>query len=238
LKSPEEIIQTISDNRQKFSQKKATVGVIRGIIQEAKTFFSSLSGQIIDSINKNIFRVTVENQINPPEVQKIDGEVSIKDMRALVLGLDEIIKSLSEVKTSAEKNTKAVTKDLKPEKVDFSGLEKAIKAIKFPEIKIPEQRKSVEVSNLSELKKYFDGLIKKFDVPTPVVNIPPFPEKIEVSNFPKPEEQEKEEKMTGFYWKKDENNNVTEIVEQYPSGDVVSTGWDIGRVKIDDRRIR
>lgn len=236
MKSPEEIIQLIQETTDKFTHKKATVGIIRGIITDSKEFLDKLSKKIVDSINKNVFNVKVENQIELPKVQKIDGQVSIKDMRTLVLGLNEVIKALGQVKKSAEDNTKTISKNLKPEKIDFSSLEKAVKGIKFPEVKIPEQRKSVEVSNLNELKKYFDILAKKFNISAPVVNVPPFPKEIKVSNFPKPEKPEEPEKMTGFYWKKDEFENVTEIVEQYPSGEVISTGWSMGRVKIDDKR--
>ena len=236
MKSPQEIIQTISDENSKFAQKRATVGVIRGIIDDAKDFLDKLAKKIADSINQNSFSVKVENQIKLPETQKIDGSVSIKDMRSLIVGLDEVIKALNEVKNGAKQNAKTISNDLKPEKIDFSSLEKAIKAIKFPDIKIPEQRKTVEVSNFNELKKYFDLLVKKFVVPAPVVNVPPFPKEIAVSNFPKPEKPIEPEKMSGFYWEKDKNGDVTTLVEKYPSGEIVSSCWNIGSVKIDDRR--
>jgi len=232
MKNPYEIVQSLQEDQKQLDERKSKVGLIKGIITDSKDFFTKLNDKLI-AVKDNIFKVNVENQIEFPKVQEVEGEVSIKDLRAVLVGLNELIKKQSDTIKSYEKGVGELKKTLKPERIDLSSVVKAVNAIKIPEVKIPEPLKVIEISNLKELKRYFDELAKKFDIPAPVVNVPAFPQKIEISNFPKPEP---EEAMTGFYWKKNELGDLTEIVEQYPSGEVISTGWVLGKVKINDNR--
>ena len=232
----EEIIQTLKDKEETQNSKKGIVLLIKGIISDAKEFFTGLFDKI-SALKDNVFRVEVKNQIELPKIQKIEGEVAVKDIRSLIIGLNEIIKKQSEVIKSYEKGVGELKKSLKPEKVDFSRLEKAVKEIKIPEVKIPQPPKAIEITNLGELKKYFDELGKKFNIKFPDIEIPPFPKTVKVSNLAELKETKKPEpKLQSFFWEKDENGELKSLTEVYDTGEVRTTGWNLGRVKIDDKR--
>lgn len=220
LKTPQEIINEINQSQNTFNDKKASVGLIKGIIDDAKEFFNGLADRVI--------------AVRLPKVQKVKGTISLKEARSLLVGINEVVKNLQQVKTEITSQTKGLSKYLKPS--DFSKLEKAIKAIKIPETKIPEYPKDVKINNLKELKNHFDQLADKFNIKIPEVKIPDYPKSIKVSNFPKPKPEPMEEEMIGFSWQKNDLGEVTKITEEYPSGKVISTGWVLGRVKIDDQR--
>ena len=228
---PSEIIQTLKNDQDKQNQRKASVGLIKGIITDAKEFFTKLFDNITE-LKNSTFKVNVENQIELPETQKIEGEVSIKEIRSILLGLNEMIKGLYETKSAIEANKIELPEQ---KEVDFSSLEKAIREI--PETVIPEypeQKEEIRISNLNEITKYFQAVIEKIEgIKIPETKIPAFPKKIEISNLP---EEKEEEKCTSFSWDVNENGDLTSITENYPSGQVVSTGWALGRVKIDDKR--
>jgi hypothetical protein len=211
------------------SQRSTVAGLIRAITLDAKNFFSKLLSEFGKIIIKNKFDVEVKNPTKLPSVFKIDGSVSLKDTKALLVGLNEIIKVVENTKKNLQEQTKQLEKSLKPEKVDFSELKKAIENIEIPEVVIPETiippfPKEIKISNFPE------------QVRIPEVSIPPFPKKIEISNFPDPAEEPKEEEMTGLVFKKDSNGNVSDIIEKYPSGNVVSSGWNLGVIKVSDGR--
>ena len=45
-----------------------------------------------------------------------------------------------------------------------------------------------------------------------------------------------EDKPIGFSWTKNSQGNLSTLTETYPTGKVISEGWDIGRVIVDDQR--
>lgn len=240
LKEPQEIIQTLQDEEDNKKKKQGIAGIIRSAFSELTNFFNSLGTKITSEINSNTFDVRITNQKDFPDVQKISGDVTIKESRDFIIGIDAIIDSLNSVKKEFSAQTSDLSKSLKQEKTDLSPIIKAIKAINIPETKIPKYPESISVNNLKDLEKLLKPLLEKIEkkeIKFPSIEIPKFPKAIEISNFPDPKD-EAEEDMTGFYWNKNENGDVTEIVEQYPSGDIVSTGWAIGRIKIDDRRTK
>jgi hypothetical protein len=155
LKSPQQIIdemRQIDDGKQ---ERTSTAGLIKEIIKDAKQFFDDLFKKHTDKLSKNKFSVEVKNFPKPPDVQKIDGSVSLKDTKALLIGLNEIIKVVENTKKNVETQTKQLEKSLKPEKTDFSSLEKAVK-----EIVIPAPLKEISVDNQIDYNEKLD-LIKK-----------------------------------------------------------------------------
>lgn len=230
----DEIIQTQKELTEKQNQRKASVGLIKGIISDAKNFFNKLNEKVLD-LKDNTFKVKVVNQIKVPDIQRIKGSVSLVEVQALLSAINSVIEGVNKVQTTLQEQTKNLD-TLKPEKIDFTSVEKAIKNI--PKVNIPdfpEQREEIRVNNLSELKKYFDELSKKLNINFPEINIPSYPKEIKISNFPK-QEKVIEEKCIGYNWETNDNGDLTTITEYYPSGEIISTGWAIGRVKIDDRR--
>ena len=227
MKNIEDIINEMNQSSTGHTDRKSLVVLIKTIIQDAKDFFTSLSDKLINKITSNQYKVEVSNQIKLPNIQKIEGKVDI-DTRALVIGLNEVIKSVKEVQKQIKSQ-----KFPEPEKIKFDAVIKAINSIKIPENKIPDYPKEISVSNLTELKKYFDAL--KLSVNIPETKIPSFPKEIAVNNFPK-QIEEKSEEMTGLYWDTNDNGDLTEMVEQYPSGNITSSGWSLKRVKINDKR--
>ncbi len=231
---PNEIIQTLSTKNNELKTRKASVGLISGIIKDAKSFLSNLFFESVKEIKSNKYKAEVDF----PEVQKVSGTVTVSNTEFKINNLSElsgeIDKKIDELKKIQSEVVLAVKGIKEP---DFSSLEKAVKSIKIPEVNIPEV-KEVSINNLSELKKYFDDLPKKIKFPdinipaTKEIKIPEYPKEIKVSNFPKEEKEE----LIGFYWTKDDAGNLSELVEVYPRGEVVSSGWSIGRVKIDDKR--
>jgi hypothetical protein len=232
--SPQEVVQSMQEEDSQSSDKKGIAGIIRAVVSEAKQFFTDLFSKSTNELKVNKFKVEVENQIELPKVQKIDGEVTLKNAREYVIGLNEIKKTIETTIKSLEKTTKNLNKELKPEKINLKPVVDAIDAIEIPETVIPDYPTEMTISNLSFLQQYFDKLAKQFDIKIPETKIPPYPKEIEVSNFPEPPEDEEE--MAGLYWNKNEIGDVTELVEQYPSGNIVSKGWDIARVKVRDER--
>ena len=232
---PEEIIRTLQDKNEDIQNKKASIGLIGGIIDDAKSFFSNLTFQTIKLITGNKYKVDVDF----PKVQEVEGTVNLSNNEFSVSNLKEFSQELQskidELKLIQKEVVEAVKGIKQP---DFSNLEKAVKSIDIPEVNIPET-KDVSINNLPDFKKMFDELGKKLKFPDinipeqKPVKIPDFPKEIKVSNFPK---ETKEPELLSFYWNKDDTGNMTEFVEVYSNGEVVSTGWNLGRVKISDKR--
>lgn len=235
---PQEIIRTRQKDKSDFENRRNIAGVIKAITADIKAFFSGLLQKTTKDITSNKYRVIVDNQIKLPDVQMIKGKVDIENFRPVLMGINENIKKIEALKKVVEAQTKEL-KPIKPEKVDFSRLEKAVKGIKIPETKIPKYPTKISVDNLVDIKKQLAEVEKAIkNIKIPKVDIPEYPKSISVKNLkdikiPEPKE---EEPLMGFYWDKDSNGNLTKLVEQYPSGEVISTGWALGRVKIDDRR--
>lgn len=180
----------------------------------------------------NTYSVKVENQLKLPDVQKISGEVTVKDLEGLILGLDQVIKSVKSLPQM--------------ERADLSALEKAVKDIKFPDHpKMPEPLKTVEVTNLNELLKPLAKLASKLDTKSPTIHFPPPLKSVSVSNLEAIETilssiqdklEKKDEDPTGFSFERDSTGKLKTLTEIYPSGSVVSTGWNLGRVTVEDNR--
>lgn len=181
--TPEEISQQAQAGVNLRQQNVKTETFHKGLFLGLKVAFAQMVGTALKTVKKSTFSVNVENQVRLPETQKIEGEVSLKDFRILALGLNEVVKSLRVLSESEEKNTRLLSKELKPEKADFTSLERAVKDIKIPEVKIPEPRKEISVSNLSELRKPLADLASKLKIEFPAIHIPEFPENITVSNL-------------------------------------------------------
>lgn len=229
-------------DHQNLEKKKAFES---GLFTGLKVAFAEMLGTALKLVKKSTYSVKVENQIKLPAVQQVEGTVSLKEIRTLVLGLNEVVKELKTLTSTGSANTTLLSKELKPTKVDFTALEKAVKAIKIPETVVPDYPTVMQISNLEELKKPLENLATKFKVEAPVINIPPAPKTITVGNLEGlqttlesilAKEEPTEEPLIGLSWKKDDNGNLQTLTEIYPSGTVVSTGWGIGSVKIDDQR--
>lgn len=198
---PKEIIQTLSSKENELKTRKASVGLISGIIKDAKSFLSNLFFQSVKEIRGNKFDVEVKNPTKLPEVFKVDGEVSLKDTKAILVGLNEVVRGIDKTKKYYEEQTKRLEKSLKPEKVDFGSLEKAIN-----DIYIPDPVKTVSVDNFTDYNKKLDEIKKeigklKLD---PKIEVQPAKVSIdldgvksrletlvgEIKRIPKPEKQE------------------------------------------------
>jgi hypothetical protein len=221
--------------------RTGTAGLIKFLVKDAKEFFTDLLKVSADKLAKNKFNVEVKNFPTPPEVQTIDGEVSLKDTKALLTGLNEIIKVVENTKKNVESQTKQLEKSLKPEKTDFSSLEKAVKAIE-----IPKPLESVSIDNQIDYNKKLDDIKKeicklKLD-PQIKVETKASDVVIDLEGIKKLLQGiveslgTKEEDMIGLVFKKDEYGSVTDIIEKYPSGNVVSSGWNLGVIGITDGR--
>lgn len=242
MKTVKEIIEENKQLNDGTKERSNTVGVMKAIILDAKDFFTNLFTGIAGNLSKNKFDVEVKNQIVLPKIQQIDGTVSIKDAKALLIGLNEIIKGVENVKTTYEKSTKNLEKTLKPEKADFSRLEKAINSIT-----IPEPLKEVSVSNLNPDTTNELIAIKKEITKlklNPTINVETKEPKVSIDLDGVKSRLEtivealgvKEDEPTGFNFTKDSNGNLETLTEIYPNGKVVSDGWNIGRVTVNDKR--
>jgi hypothetical protein len=239
LKSPSEIIAEMRVKDDGRQERTSTAGLLKAIIKDAKEFFTGLSTGLGDKLSKNKFDVEVKNQIELPEVFKVDGEVSVKDTKAILTGLNEVIRSVNATQKYYQEQTKQLSANLKPEKTDFSKLEKAVK-----EIEIPKPLEVVSVDNLIDYTRKLDEIKKeicklKLD---PTIQVSPAKVVIDLDGVKSLLETiveslgDKEEEMTGLVFKKDSLGNVTDIIEKYPSGDVVSSGWNLGIIKVKDER--
>ena len=176
-----EIIQTLQERDEKQKSRKAQVGLISGIIDDAKKFFTKNAEYLAHLVTSKTLSVEVKNQLKLPDTQKVDGSVSIKEIKALVAGLEAVrgeVQKLEKLSTAISK----LSTDLKPVPVDFSTVEKAIKAIHIPETVIPEAPETVSISNLAEVTKAMEGFVKAIPQPEAVV-IPEYPTSIEVNNL-------------------------------------------------------
>lgn len=245
--SPEEITGRVKSAIEEQKQGAKTESFHKGLFLGLKVAFAQMIGSALKTVKKNTYSVKVENQIELPKVQQIEGTISLtsKDIRTLVLGLNEVVKEVRKVSEATAKSELALSKNLKPERVDFSAVEKAINAIKIPETVIPDYPTVMQISNLAELKKPLADLAAKLKIPAPIVNVPPSPKTITVGNLDAIEAlltkmstkvEVAPEEPTGYSFKRDENGNLTSFTEIYPSGKVTSTGWALGAVTITDDR--
>ncbi|MBA2706141.1 MAG: hypothetical protein H0U60_20085 [Blastocatellia bacterium] len=181
--TPEEITeQALLGVQNRESQVKETT-FHKGLFLGLKVAMAQMVGAALKAVKKNTYSVKVENQITLPEIQQVEGSVSLKEIRTLVLGLDEVVKNLKSLADTGRENTKLLSKELKPERADFSTLEKAVKDIRIPETKIPEHPKTFAVNNFDELKKPLAELTSKLNIKFPDINIPPAPKNITVDNL-------------------------------------------------------
>jgi hypothetical protein len=243
LKTVQEIIQENKQINDGTKERSSTAGLLKAITSDAKDFFTNLFTGIAGKISKNKFSVEVANQIVLPKVQQIDGSVSIKDAKALLIGLNEIIKGIKTINDTYSKSSKGLEKSLKPEKIDFSSLLKAINAIE-----IPEPLKEIIVRNptpdttkeLVAIKKELTKL--KLN---PTINVETKEPKVVIDLEGVKSRLEtivgvletKEDEPTGFSFTRNSEGNLSTLTEIYPNGKVKSEGWDLGSVKVsDDRR--
>lgn len=244
--SPEEITGRVKSAIEEQKQGAKTESFHKGLFLGLKVAFAQMIGSALKTVKKNTYSVKVENQVELPKVQQIEGVVTLKDIRTIVLGLNEVVKEVRKVSEATAKSELALSKNLKPERVDFSAVEKAVNAIKIPETVIPDFPTVMQISNLAELKKPLADLASKLKIPAPIVNVPPNPKTITVGNLEAIEtflaniqsglETQPTEEPTGYSFKRDENGNLVSFTEIYPSGKVTSTGWALGAVTITDDR--
>lgn len=118
----------------------------------------------------------------------------------------------------------------------------AMREIEPPEVVMPEPKAEIKVTDLNKVVALLQRLASK---PEAKVTIPNFPRKITVDNLDEvvdkldslvDKEEKTEERATGYSFEKDESGNLSKVTEMYPSGDVVSEGWNLGRVRITDDR--
>lgn len=242
LKTVKQIIEENKQVNDGTNQRSSTAGLLKAITLDAKQFFTNLFKMSVDKLANNKFDVEVKNQIVLPKVQQIDGEVSLKDTKALLIGLNEIVIGVENVKKTYEASAKSLEKNLKPEKIDLSKLEKAVK-----DIYIPDPLKEVSVSNFIDYNKKLDAIVKeiaklkldpKIEVKTQTPRVSIDLEGVKnqlqaiIEILSKPVEQE----PTGFSWTKNDQGNLVSFTEIYSNGKITSDGWDVGRIKINDSR--
>ena len=87
---PDEIIRTLQDKNEDLKNKKASIGLIGGIIDDAKSFFSNLTFQTIKLITGNKYKVDVDF----PKVQEVEGTVSLSNNEFSVSNLNELSQEL------------------------------------------------------------------------------------------------------------------------------------------------
>lgn len=243
LKEPQDLIQIIQESSKEKNDRSLVGNLIKAIINDAKKFLNELSVATLKRVFKQTYRVEVSNQIKLPNVQKIEGKVSLKEIREVVIGLNEIVKKLDTLEVTNRKSTTQLEKSLKPVENDPSPIVKAIKDIKIPETKIPAPLSKIEITNLKELKDLLLKMLVELQKPTETVVIPPYPKTMTVGNLDKVEglladlnKPEKEDEPIAFNFDTDDTGNLKTFTEIYPDGEVISTGWSIGRVKIKDTR--
>jgi hypothetical protein len=239
MKTVQEIIQEQQSKSGEVNQRSSTAGLLKAIILDAKNFFTNLFTNNSKMLANNKFDVEVKNQIVLPKVQQIDGSVSIKDAKALLIGLNEIIKGIKTINDTYSKTSKGLEKSLKPEKIDFSSLLKAIE-----DIYIPEPLKEVSVSNLppdttkelvaikKEITKLKLNPTINVETKEPKVSIDLDGVKNQLKTLIEAVSEPDDEEPTGYSWTKNSEGNLSTFTEIYSDKKIVSTGWDIGRVEI------
>lgn len=231
-------IKASSDNQ---SEQIKRMGLVQSLVFEFKDFVGNITAGLYKKLAGTKFDVEVKNQIVLPEVQKISGEVSLSDTKALLIGLNEIVRGIESAKKSHEQMSKGMEKSLAPKEMDMSCLEEAINAIE-----IPEPLKEVSVSNLKDYSDKLDAIKKeisklKLD---PKIEVQPTKVTIDLDGLKNQLQAildalvtpEKDDEPTGFSWTKNSEGNLSTFTEIYPDGKVVSTGWDINKVEINDQR--
>jgi len=161
--------------------------------------------------------------------------VNVKKLGDVMPKLDTLGKILDKPKENywTEERMKKVLKDSFP---------------KFPDIKIPEPKAEVRVTDLEKVTALLTKLVAKPDFQKTDITIPeqkPFPKSITVDNLGEvadklqqllDKENDKQPEATGFSWNEDANGNLSSFTEIYPNGKVVSEGWNVARVKVHDDR--
>lgn len=246
MKTVNEILTESQHQREQRDELKQNKQFEGGLFHGLKLALAQMLGTVMKFAKQQTFKVNVENQIKMPDTQKVEGQVSLNEMWVLILGLSEVIKRLESVATTIEQSPKNVTHHFKPEQVDLKPLEAAIKGLKL-NVAMPEQKDTVTVTNLAELKKPLADLASKLQIKFPDIHIPEYPKSVTVGNLTTIEkllvalsnkEQPVEEQPLGFSWKRDSNGKLETLTEIYPSGKVISTGWNLGAVQVDDQRNR
>lgn len=240
MKTPQEIISEMKSKSDSKQERTSTVGLLRAVIQDAKDFFTNLVYGFGDKLSKSKFDVEVKNPLKLPDVFKVDGSVSLKDTKALLIGLNEIVRGIEATKKHYEAQTKQLEKSLKPEKIDFTKLEKAINSIT-----IPEPLESTFVTNFPDYNKKLDLIQKeisklKLD---PKIEVSPAKVSIDLDGVKNQLKAildalvtpVKDDEPTGYSWTKDSEGNLSTFTEIYSDKKIVSSGWNLGSVKIENR---
>lgn len=240
MKNAETIIEEMKSQGDSTNQRSSTAGLIKAITLDVKNFFADLFSNSVSKLSMNKFDVEVKNPLKLPDVFKIDGSVTLKDTKALLIGLNEIVRGIEATKKHYETQTKQLEKSLKPEKVDFTKLEKAINSIS-----IPEPLESTFVTNFPDYNKKLDLIQKeisklKLD---PKINVSPTKVSIDLEGVKNQLQAildalatpEKYDEPTGYSWTKDSDGNLSSFTETYKDKKIVSSGWNLGSVKIEKR---
>lgn len=177
----ENILQSQKERKEKYQNKSAVVALIGGIIADAKQFFTSIADKQSGEITSATFKVEVQNPTAPVEVQKVEGLVSVNEMKSLLAAISDVNKSINSL-SGLPGDVKSLADTLKPLPVDFSELERAIKSIEIPETVIPNHPDKIVVSNLSEVVDAVNGLIKSIPVHEKV-SLPEYPKSVSINNL-------------------------------------------------------
>jgi len=240
LKPAKQIIEEMQSVDNSKQERSRTANLLKAIIKNAKQFFTDLFKTLANKLTKNKFDVEVKNPTKLPDIFKIDGSVSIKDTKALLIGLNEIVRGIEATKKHYENQTKQLEKSLKPEKVDFTKLEKAIN-----DIYIPDPIKEISITNFTDYTKQLDLIKKEISKlklnPEIKVNNPAPKVSIDLEGVKSRLEAVvealtvKEDEPIGYSWTKNSEGNLSTFTEIYPDKKIISIGWDIGRVEINEK---
>lgn len=171
----------------------------------------------------------------------------------LFAGIDEVITNVKKLGEVLPKELKALGKVIDKPKEEYwteERLEKVLRKVQpeFPDVVIPEPLAEVRVTNQDKVISLLEKIVKKPDFEKAVVNLPDpveFPSSMSVDNLGEVvdkleilvnKSEQPVEQPIGLSWDEDANGNLESVTEIYPSGKVVSTGWNIGRVKVKDDR--
>lgn len=252
IQEPEQIVKDLLAKRASDTEKAQDKNYQGGLFHGLKVALAEMFGAVLKQIKKYTFKVNVENQLSLPEIQKVKGSVSVDEAWGILLGLDEMLGALENL----QKDFAGLVKPLRPKEVYLDEVIKAIKTIKIPDVKVPDIKlpetkfpaypKEIAVSNLSELKKPLLDLATKIQDKLSAIEFPEFPRSLSINNLDSIKagldeivailSTNKDERPVGYSWERDATGRLTKFVEIYPDGRVISEGWNLGSVTINNDR--
>lgn len=184
-------------------------------------------------------------KLDMPEGFKLDWGITINGLKEILVGLDLTIDQVKKLTDSLPSIVDKIDQGANSDRKELSALVAAVKSIKAPTIVIPEPLSEVKVTGQDKVVNLLTKIANKPDFEKTELQSPIFPQSITVDNLREitdklselvDKEAYTEDKCTGFSWDTDSNGELSTFTEMYSNGNVVSTGWNLGRVRITDDR--